>query len=131
MEGITNMRNAKGRTIERKRRRKATSATRTDKSRAKRLANKAKRAEIIAINPYVKINIIDQETYVDGIKVEILDSKIVPVNDTVVPDYEDAVVEYQEVMDKERIKSNGAIGKEVKEPSQSKFRKFLNKYGGK
>ena len=131
MEGIIDMRNAKGRTIERKRRRKATSATRTDKSRAKRLANKAKRAEIIAINPYVKINIIDQETYVDGVKIEVLDGKIVPINDTVIPTYEDAVVEYEEIMNEERIKSNGAIGKERKEPSRSKFRKFLNKYGGK
>ena len=125
------MKSAKERTHERKRKRKALGAAKTDRSRTRRLANKAKRAEIIAINPYVKINIIDQETYVDGVKIEVLDCKIVPINDTVIPTYEDAVVEYEEIMNEERIKSNGAIGKERKEPSRSKFRKFLNKYGGK
>ena len=72
-------RSAKDRTSERKRKREAMSVRKTEESRTRRLANKAKRAEIISINSHAKINIIDQETYVDGIKLEVIDNRIVPV----------------------------------------------------
>ena len=73
------MKSAKERKMERKRKNKELSATKTVKSRQRRLDNKAKRAEIISINSHAKIDIIDQETYVDGVRVEIIDSKIVPI----------------------------------------------------
>ena len=56
-------RSAKERTHERKRKRKAVSATKTDRSRTRRLANKAKRAAIHAIDPDIKVKVIDQVTY--------------------------------------------------------------------
>ena len=65
--------------MERKRKNKELSAAKTDRSRARRIDNKAKRAEIISINSHAKIDIIDQETYVDGIKVQVTDNRIVPV----------------------------------------------------
>ena len=65
--------------MERKRKNKELSAAKTDRSRARRIDNKAKRAEIISINSHAKIDIINQETYVDGVKVEVIDNRIVPV----------------------------------------------------
>ena len=65
--------------MERKRKNKELSAAKTDRSRARRIDNKAKRAEIISINSHAKIDIIDQETYIDGVRVEVIDNRIVPV----------------------------------------------------
>ena len=73
------MKSAKERKMDRKRKHKALGAAKTVKSRARRLDNKAKRAEIISINSHAKIDIINQETYVDGVKVEVIDNRIVPV----------------------------------------------------
>ena len=78
------MRSAKERTHERKRKREELGVRKTAESRTRRLANKAKRAEIISINSHAKIDIIDQETYVDGIKVEIVNNKIIPVEPEIV-----------------------------------------------
>ena len=73
------MKSSKERKMDRKRKHKALSTAKTETSRARRLDNKAKRAEIISINSHAKIDIIDQETYVDGVKVEVIDNRIVPV----------------------------------------------------
>ena len=73
------MKSAKERKMDRKRKHKALGAARTDASRARRIDNKAKRTEIISLNSHAKIDIIDQETYVDGVKVQVVDNKIVPV----------------------------------------------------
>ena len=73
------MKAAKERKMDRKRKHDALGAAKTDRSRARRIDNKAKRAEIISINSHAKIDIIDQETYVDGVKVEVIDNRIVPV----------------------------------------------------
>ena len=97
---------AKTRKHTRKRVHKELSARRTEASRERRLENKAKREAIHDIDPDVKIKIIDQDTYIDGDKVEVVNGKIVP---SALPegaiktecDFEDAVVEYQEVMDEE------------------------------
>ena len=80
------MRSAKERTHDKKRRREQTSIRKTEESRARRLANKAKRTEIISINSHAKIKIIDQETYVDGVKVEIVNNRIVPVESSLEPE---------------------------------------------
>ena len=74
------MKSAKERKMDRKRKHKALGAAKTVKSRQRRLDNKAKRTEIISINSHAKIDIIDQETYVDGVKVEVIDNRIVPVS---------------------------------------------------
>ena len=99
------MRSAKDRKHIKERKRKALGAARTDASRARRLDNKAKRAEIISINSHAKIDIIDQETYVDGVKVEVTDNRIVPVV------LEPEVVVAADEGEVNVMKSNGKINK--------------------
>ena len=117
------MRNAKGRTIEKKRRNKAMKVQQTERSRKKRLANKAKRDKIHAFDPDMKVVVINQKTFDEyGTEIEIVDGKIraTKLDDEIIKatidfcnepaedykaspfdDYESAVVEYQEVMDLE------------------------------
>ena len=57
------MKSSKERKMDRKRKHKALAIAKTEKSRQRRLDNKAKRAEIHAINPDIKIVIKDQITY--------------------------------------------------------------------
>jgi hypothetical protein len=98
------MRSSKDRTIERKRRQKATGAKRTERSRARRVANKHKREEIHAINPDMKVVVINQKTFdKHGTEIEVIDGKIKAVTPA---DYDDAVIEYQEVTDTENIVRN-------------------------
>ena len=59
------MKAAKERKMDRKRKHKALAASKTDKSRQRRLDNKAKRDEIHAIDPDMKVVIKDQVTYND------------------------------------------------------------------
>ena len=74
------MRSSKDRTIEKKRRNKATSAKRTEQSRARRISNKHKRQEIHAIDPNLKVYIMDERIYnVHGAEIEVIDGKIKPV----------------------------------------------------
>ena len=125
------MRSSKDRTIEKKRRNKAMKVQKTEASRRKRLANKAKREEIHAIDPDMKIAVKDQRTFDQyGNEVEVIDGKIKPVlingiyklNDEPAQ-YEDAITEYQEtidddVVDKIKIKNRSAL-----ERLTDKFRK--------
>ena len=102
------MRSSKDRTIEKKRRNKAMKVQKTEASRRKRLANKHKREEIHNINPNLKVTIVDGVTYTDDgnygkIAVEVIDKKIKAITPT---NYDDAVVEYQEVIDAENIVRN-------------------------
>ena len=99
------MKSAKERKMDRKRKHKALGAAKTETSRARRLDNKAKRAEIISINSHAKIDIIDQETYVDGVKVEVTDNRIVPVI------LEPEVVVAADEGEVNVMKSNGKINK--------------------
>ena len=114
---------AKTRKHTRKRVHKELSARRTEASRKRRLDNKAKRNAILDIDSDAKVKIIDQNTYIDGDKVEVVDGKIVPsalpegaiktecdyegkVEEIIdigddLSDFDDAVTEYQEVMDQE------------------------------
>ena len=57
------MKSAKERKMERKRKNKEISVAKTVKSRQRRLDNKAKRDEIHAIDPNMKVKVIDQVTY--------------------------------------------------------------------
>ena len=99
------MKSSKERKMDRKRKHKALGAAKTDASRARRLDNKAKRAEIISINSHAKIDIIDQETYVDGVRVEVTDNRIVPVL------LEPEVVVAADEGEVNVMKSNGKINK--------------------
>ena len=57
------MKTAKERKMERKRKHKALAVTKTERSRKRRLDNKAKRDEIHAIDPSVKITIVNGIPY--------------------------------------------------------------------
>ena len=74
------MRSSKDRTIEKKRRHKATTSRRTEQSRARRISNKHKRQEIHNIDPNLKVFIMDERIYdVHGVEIEVVDGKIKPV----------------------------------------------------
>ena len=98
------MRSSKDRTIQKKRVNKANKITKTEASRRKRIANKAKRKEIHAIDPNLKVFIMNEKTYdIYGTEIEVVDNKIKAVTPV---DYDDAVIEYQEVVDTENIVRN-------------------------
>ena len=101
------MRSSKDRTIEKKRRNKAMGAKRTEQSRARRISNKHKRQEIHDIDPGLKVFIMSEKIYdVHGTEIKVIDNKIKAVTPA---DYNDAVAEYQEVIEEpvvEKIKTN-------------------------
>ena len=94
------MKSSKERKMDRKRKHKALAVSKTEQSRQRRVDNKAKRDEIHAIDPDMKIVVMNQRTYDKyGTEVEVVDGKI---NAVVEPaSYEDAVVEYQEIIEEE------------------------------
>ena len=91
------MKSSKERKIERKRRNKELSITKTEKSRQRRLDNKAKRDEIHAINPDVKVKIVNEKTYIDGWEFAVENGKLICKEPTEVVNeqktYEDKVEE--------------------------------------
>ena len=90
------MRSSKDRTIEKKRRNKAMGAKRTEQSRARRISNKHKRQEIHDIDPSLKVFIMNQKIYdIYGTEIEVMDGKIKAVTPA---DYDEAVIEYQEII---------------------------------
>ena len=107
MEGTVTMRSSKERKHERKRKHKEMGAARTEKSRARRLVNKAKRDEILAINPDAKIVIINQVPYIDDIEIDIVNNKIHPVPPVIEPEIVVAADEGEVNV----MKSNGKINK--------------------
>ena len=99
------MKAAKERKMDRKMKHKALSVKKTEESRQRRLDNKAKRDEILNINPNLKITIVDGVTYTDDgingrVAVEVIDGKIrskelrkqVSINDNELEVIEDDVV---------------------------------------
>jgi len=71
------MRSSKDRTIQKKRVNKANKIAKTEASRRKRIANKAKREEIHAIDPNLKVFIMNEKTYdIHGTEIEVVDGKI-------------------------------------------------------
>ena len=71
------MKASKERKMERKRKNKEISVAKTAKSRQRRLDNKAKRDEIHAIDPDVKVKVIDQVTYNEyGIEIMVENGKV-------------------------------------------------------
>ena len=129
------MRSSKDRTIEKKRRNKATGAKRTERSRARRVKNKHRREEIHAINPDMKVIVMNQKTFDQhGTEIEVMDGKIraAKLDDEIIKatmdfcnqpaDYDDAVVEYQEVIDKEHIVE------EIKTKNKSALQRLASKF---
>ena len=71
------MRNSKSRTIEKKRVNKANKIARTERSRKQRIANKHKREEIHAIDPNLKVFIMNEKTYdIHGTEIEVVDGQV-------------------------------------------------------
>ena len=115
------MRSSKGRTIEKKRVNKANKIAKTETSRKKRIANKAKREEIHAIDPNVKITIVNGIPYLhneNGDTVELVNGIYTVVEDN---DYDDAVVEYQEAID------NDAVIEKIETRNKSAFRRLTDR----
>ena len=116
------MRSSKDRTIEKKRRNKATKVQKTEASRARRVSNKHKRQEIHDIDPSLKVFIMNEKTYdIHGTEIEIIDGKI---KATTPADYEEAVVEYQEVVD------NEAVIEKIEARNKSTFKRLTDKLRG-
>ena len=71
------MKSSKERKMERKAKHKALAVAKTVKSRIRRLDNKAKRDKIHAIDPDMKVKVIDQVTYNEyGIEIMVENGKI-------------------------------------------------------
>ena len=92
------MKSAKERKMDRKRKHKELGAARTDKSRQRRLDNKAKREAIHEIDPNLDIKIINQKAYVKDIEVNVKNGRLVMENavemmKSVIPDEVDVVKE--------------------------------------
>ena len=91
------MKSSKERKMERKRKNKEISVAKTVKSRQRRLDNKAKRDEIHAINPDVKVKIVNEKTYIDGWEFAVENGKLICKEPTEVVNeqktYEDKVEE--------------------------------------
>ena len=139
------MRSSKDRTIEKKRRNKAMKVQKTERSRKKRLANKAKRTEIHAINPDMKVVVINQKTFDEhGTEIEVMDGKVraAKLDDEIIKatmdfcnepaedykaspfdDYESAVTEYQEVMDTE-----DKVIEKIKTENRSALQRLTDKF---
>ena len=89
------MKSAKERKMDRKRKHKELGAAKTNKSRQRRLDNKAKRDEIHAIDPDMKVNIVNQIIYDEhGIEIQVINGKITNVLELAIPEaFEPEIVE--------------------------------------
>ena len=117
------MKSAKVRKMERKAKHKALAVAKTIKSRQRRLDNKAKRAEIHAIDPSIKITIVNGIPYLhneNGDIVELVNGIYTVVEDK---DTEKLVEEIVEVFNPE-IEEMEAV--EVDDVGR--FRKLTNKW---
>ena len=104
------MKSSKERKMDRKRKHKELAISKTVESRQRRLDNKTKRDEIHAIDPDMKIVVINEKTYdKDGIEVQVIDGKIVNVLELAVPEiFEPGIVEV-DVIEKIETKNRSAI----------------------
>ena len=120
--------------MERKRKNKELSATKTVKSRQRRLDNKVKRDAIHAIDPDMKITVMNEKTYnKDGIEVEIIDGKIVNVLELAIPEiFEPEIVVAADEGETNVMQSNGNIGKKIDAQIEKErlgvFSKFADKF---
>ena len=109
------MRSSKDRTIQKKRVNKANKIAKTERSRKHRIANKHKREEIHAIDPDMKVMVMNQKTFDGyGTEIEVMDGKIKAIT---------PVVEYQEVIDKEH-----PVVEEIKTKNKSALQRLTDKF---
>ena len=125
------MRSSKGRTIKKKRVNKANKIARTERSRKQRIANKHRREEIHAIDPDMKVIIMNQKTFDQhGTEIEVMDGKIraAKLDDEIIKatmdfckepaDFDSAVEEYKEVVD---------VVEKIETRNKSAFRRLTDK----
>tara|TARA_R100000093_G_C1876088_1_gene52786 strand:- start:109 stop:549 length:441 start_codon:yes stop_codon:yes gene_type:complete len=145
------MRSSKDRTIQKKRVNKANKIAKTERSRKQRIANKHRREEIHAIDPDMKVIILNQKTFDEhGTEIEVMNGKIraiTPVveetEDTkyieeqkraqpyidkemgifkqISTDFDSAVEEYKEVVD---------VVEKIETRNKSAFRRLTDKLRG-
>ena len=97
------MKASKDHKMDRKRKHKALAVAKTEKSRKRRLDNKAKRDEIHAIDPNMKIVVINQRIYDKyGTEIEVVDGKINAVLPEII-ETTDKVIEKIETRNKSAI----------------------------
>ena len=126
------MKSSKERKMERKAKHKALAVAQTAKSRQRRLDNKAKRAEIHAIDPDIKVIIIDQITYdEDGNKITVYDNSL-SITSTTLKTSEDFDQKLQDkIKEVETVEVFNAETKEVEAvevDNVNKFQKLVNKW---
>jgi len=116
------MQSSKERKMDRKRKHKAQAVAQTEKSRQRRLDNKAKRAEIHAIDPDMKVRVINQVTHdEDGAVIKVENGKITKWLPLAVP----------EVFKSETVEVFNPEIEEVKAVEVNdigKFQKLVNKW---
>jgi len=97
------MRSSKDRTIQKKRVNKANKIAKTERSRKQRIANKHKREEIHAIDPDMKVIVMNQKTFDQyGTEIKIVDGAIKAVEPEIITelaDFDGAVEEYKAEID--------------------------------
>ena len=97
------MRSSKDRTIQKKRVNKANKIAKTERSRKQRITNKHKREEIHAIDPDMKVVVINQKIFDKyGTEIEIVDGAIKAVEPEIITelaDFDSAVEEYKAEID--------------------------------
>ena len=120
------MKAAKERKMERKAKHKALSVAKTEASRQRRLDNKAKRDEIHAIDPDMKVRVINQVTHdEDGAEIKIENGRIVKWLPQANP-----VPETVEVFepDPEEFKRGRAIDDQIEKERLFGFKALANKF---
>ena len=92
------MKSSKERKMDKKRKHKALSVAKTETSRQRRLDNKAKRDEIHAIDPDMKVRVINQVTYDDlGTEIMVENNKIKTVSKRFDQKLQDKIDEIKEI----------------------------------
>ena len=122
------MKAAKERKMDRKRKHKALAASKTDKSRQRRLDNKAKRDEIHAIDPDMKVRVINQVTY-DNLGTEIMveNGKIKTVAPEIIEPATVEVFTVKEVMEREGMVAPVEV-EEVEVEDVGRFKTLVSKW---
>ena len=125
------MKSSKERKMERKRKHKALAVAKTEKSRQRRLDNKARRDEIHAIDPDIKVKVINQVTYDDlGTEIMVENGKIKTVEPEILlasDEGEINVMTVKEVMEREGMVAPVEV-EEVEVEDVNKFKKLLTKW---
>ena len=122
------MKAAKERKMERKRNHKALAVAKTVASRQRRLDNKAKRAEIHAIDPDMKVIVINQVTYDDlGTEIMVENGKIKTVEPEIIEPTTVEIFTVKEVMEREGMVAPVEV-EEVEVEDVNKFKKMLTKW---